>query len=58
MPVPFAINGLGRVGRALLRIAAGREDVLPVAANDLVGGEALAERVARDSVYGPFAGRG
>ncbi len=56
MPVPFAINGLGRIGRALLRIAAGREDVVAVAANDLVGGEALAERVARDSVYGPFAG--
>jgi glyceraldehyde 3-phosphate dehydrogenase len=56
MPVPFAINGLGRVGRALLRIAAGRDDLLPVAANDLEPAAALAERVARDSVYGPFAG--
>jgi glyceraldehyde 3-phosphate dehydrogenase len=29
---------------------------VPVAGNDLVGGEALAERIARDSVYGPFGG--
>jgi glyceraldehyde 3-phosphate dehydrogenase len=64
MPVPFAINGLGRVGRALLRIAAGRDDVAVVAANDVAvvaandvaAPEALLRRVRRDSVHGPFPG--
>ena len=56
MSVPFAINGLGRVGRALLRIAAARDDVRLVAANDLTPVPVLARLVARDSVRGPFAG--
>lgn len=57
MPVPFALNGLGRIGRALLRIAAERDDVVLVAANDLVPTEELARLVRRDSIHGPFAGR-
>jgi glyceraldehyde 3-phosphate dehydrogenase len=57
MSVPFAINGLGRIGRALLRIAAARDDLLLVAANDLVPAATLARLIARDSVHGPFAGR-
>jgi len=56
MTVPFAINGLGRIGRALLRIAAVRDDVELVAVNDLVSVEVLARLVARDTVHGPFAG--
>jgi glyceraldehyde 3-phosphate dehydrogenase len=56
MSVPFAINGLGRIGRALLRIAARRDDLTLVAANDLVPVEVLARLVARDTVHGPFAG--
>jgi glyceraldehyde 3-phosphate dehydrogenase len=56
MSVPFAINGLGRVGRALLRIAAARDEVRLVAVNDLALVEVLARLVARDSVRGPYAG--
>ncbi len=56
MSVPFAINGLGRVGRALLRIAHRREDVELVAVNDLVPAAELARLLARDSVHGPFPG--
>ncbi len=56
MPVPFAINGLGRLGRALLRVAAGRDDVAVVAVNDVVAPEALVRLVRRDSVRGPFPG--
>ena len=55
MTVPFAINGLGRVGRALLRIAHRRDDVEVVAVNDLVPAAMLAPLLARDSVHGPFA---
>lgn len=56
MPVPFAINGLGRIGRCLLRIAEERDDLELVAVNDVEGVAGLAARVERDSVYGPFAG--
>jgi len=55
MSVPFAINGLGRVGRALLRIAHHRDDVEVVAVNDLVPAAMLARLLARDTVHGPFA---
>jgi len=56
MTTPFAINGLGRIGRALLRIAAGRDDVEVVAVNDPVPAAALARLVARDTMHGPYAG--
>ncbi len=56
MTTPFAINGLGRIGRALLRIAAGRDDVEVVAVNDPVPAAALARLLARDTVHGRFAG--
>ncbi|HYH45187.1 MAG TPA: type I glyceraldehyde-3-phosphate dehydrogenase [Thermoanaerobaculia bacterium] len=59
MPLRFAINGLGRVGRALLRIACSRPELELeiVAVNDLVSAEVLARLLARDTVHGPFAGR-
>jgi glyceraldehyde 3-phosphate dehydrogenase len=57
MRVRVAINGFGRVGRAALRASLEREaDVEWVAINDLVGAETLAYLLARDSVYGRFAG--
>ncbi len=55
MALRFAINGLGRIGRALLRIAAGRPELELVAANDVVPGEVLARLVERDTVHGAFA---
>ncbi len=56
MPVRFAINGLGRIGRALFRVAHQRPALEVVAVNDLGTAEQLAGLVARDSLHGPFAG--
>ena len=57
MPLRFAINGLGRVGRALLRLAWLRPELEVAAINDLVPAEVLARLLARDTVHGPFPGR-
>jgi len=51
-----AVNGLGRIGRALLRLAALRGDFAVVAANDLAPLEQLLPLVRRDSVHGRFPG--
>ena len=56
MPVSFAINGLGRIGRALLRIAATRPGLELVAVNDLGSATELARLVAHDSLHGPYPG--
>ncbi len=56
MPVRFAINGLGRIGRALLRVAAGRPGLELVAVNDIGSAPQLARLVARDSVHGRYPG--
>lgn len=56
MATRFAINGLGRIGRALLRIAREREALELVAINDLGGAAELAPLIRRDSLHGPFAG--
>ena len=56
MPVRFAINGLGRIGRALLRIAAQRPELELVAINDVASPESLASLVARDSLHGAYSG--
>jgi glyceraldehyde 3-phosphate dehydrogenase len=55
MPLRFAINGLGRVGRALARIAASHPRIELVAVNDIVPARQLVRLLARDSVHGPFA---
>ncbi len=57
MPLRFGINGLGRVGRALLRITRGREDLQIAAVNDVAQPHLLARLLARDTVHGPFPGR-
>jgi glyceraldehyde 3-phosphate dehydrogenase len=57
MALRFGINGLGRVGRALLRIARGREELRLAAVNDVVPAPVLARLLARDTVHGPFEGR-
>ncbi len=56
MQIPFAINGLGRIGRALLRIAQQRPEFQLVAVNDVADVQRLAPLIARDSLHGPFAG--
>jgi glyceraldehyde 3-phosphate dehydrogenase len=50
----IGINGMGRVGRAYLRLAAQTDDLEVVAVNDLVDISALARLVRRDSTFGPF----
>lgn len=55
MPLRFAINGLGRVGRALARISAARPSLELAAYNDIVPGRQLARLLARDSVHGRAA---
>ncbi|MEO0436231.1 MAG: type I glyceraldehyde-3-phosphate dehydrogenase [Pseudomonadota bacterium] len=50
-----AINGFGRIGRAVFRILEEREDVEVVAVNDLADNEALRYLLQYDTVMGPFA---
>ena len=59
MPVKVAINGFGRIGRLVLRaiVESGREDVVPVAINDLGSVQANAHLFAYDSVHGRFPGQ-
>src|SRR6202050_3603843 len=59
MPVKVAINGFGRIGRLVPRVLVerGREDVVPVAINDLGSVEANAHLFAYDSVHGRFPGQ-
>lgn len=52
----IAINGFGRIGRAVFRIADQLEDVEIVAINDLFDHEALAYLLTYDTVMGRFEG--
>ena len=57
MTVRIAVNGFGRMGRALVRIARQPDSgIQVVAVNDLAPPEALARLLARDSVYGRLDG--
>jgi glyceraldehyde 3-phosphate dehydrogenase len=56
MTTRVAINGFGRIGRAVLRSAIERDAELDVVAvNDVVDADALAHLLTLDSVYGRFA---
>src|SRR5664280_2388423 len=55
MPTRIAINGFGRVGRSVLRIAHERGDLEIVAINDLTDAGTLAQLLRHDSVYGAFS---
>lgn len=57
MSIRFAINGIGRIGRALVRVASQRPDLQLVAVNDLATREQLAPLLARDCLHGEFPGR-
>jgi glyceraldehyde 3-phosphate dehydrogenase len=55
MTVKVGINGVGRIGRAVLRAAYEADTGIEfVGINDVFAGEALANVLARDSVYGGF----
>lgn len=51
-----AINGFGRVGRAVFRQLQDRPDVQVVAVNDVADVDALVYLLRRDTVRGPFPG--
>ena len=52
----IAVNGLGRVGRALVRQAEQSADVEVVAVNDLADPHTLRSLLRRDSTYGRYPG--
>ncbi len=55
MPTRVAINGFGRVGRSVLRVAHEQgSDVEIVAINDLADSNTLAHLLRHDSVFGAF----
>ncbi len=56
MTTRIAINGLGRVGRAVLRQAVLSDDLEVVGVNDLADPRTLRALLRRDSTYGPFPG--
>ena len=56
MAVRVAINGFGRIGRAVYRILADRTDVDVVAINDLADNKTLAYLLKYDTVMGRFRG--
>ena len=57
MSTSVAINGFGRVGRALLRSAhESGADIEIVAINDVTDAATLAALLRHDSVYGRFPG--
>ena len=56
MSVKVAINGFGRIGRNVLRIASQSNDFEVVAVNDLTDAKTLAHLFKYDSVHGVFAG--
>jgi glyceraldehyde 3-phosphate dehydrogenase len=59
MTVRIGINGFGRMGRLGLRplVETGRDDVVPLAVNDLGSVEANAHLLCYDSVHGRFPGQ-
>jgi len=52
-----AINGFGRIGRAVFRLLAQREDIKVVAINDITPNETLAYLTRFDTVFGRFPGK-
>ena len=54
MTVNIAINGFGRIGRLVYRLASDRSDLNVVAINDLVPCECLAYLLKYDSTHGRF----
>jgi len=56
MPIRVAINGFGRIGRLVARLAVKRSDIEIVAINDLVPADNLAYLLKYDSTHGRFDG--
>ena len=56
MPLRIGLNGVGRIGRALMRRLVGRSDLELVAINDLADLDSLVGLLRRDSLLGTFPG--
>ena len=56
MSIRVGINGFGRIGRHILRIGLGREDLEFVGINDITDTETLAHPFKYDSVFGRYPG--
>jgi glyceraldehyde 3-phosphate dehydrogenase len=54
MSIRVGINGLGRVGRSYLRLAAQHDDLEVVAVNDVADAATLRNLLRRDSTFGRF----
>lgn len=54
MALKIAINGFGRIGRCVARIAAKRDDVEIVAINDMASMDMMLYLLKNDSVHGTF----
>jgi glyceraldehyde 3-phosphate dehydrogenase len=54
--IPFAINGLGRIGRGLVRVAGERPNLRLVAANDPAEPAVVARLLRHDTVHRAFPG--
>ena len=54
MALKIAINGFGRIGRCVARIAASRDDVEIVAINDMATMDMMLYLLKNDSVHGTF----
>ena len=52
----IAINGFGRIGRAVFRMVSMRDDIEVVAINDITPNETLAYLTRFDTVYGRYPG--
>ena len=56
MTIRIGINGFGRIGRLVFRIACGRDDIEVVGINDLIAVDYIAYMLRYDSTHGRFAG--
>ncbi len=56
MSVRVGINGFGRIGRNMLRVAQEQKDLEIVAVNDLTDAATLGHLLRYDSIHGPFGG--
>lgn len=52
--IRIAINGFGRIGRSVFKVAFEKPEVEIVAVNDLIDAKTLAHLLKYDSVYGPY----
>lgn len=55
MSLKIAINGFGRIGRSVTRVASMRDDVQIVAINDMADPAMMAYLLKNDSVHGTFS---